>query len=49
MISKKTNYNKKIAPFKYDEENKEYIPANINVSIALRYLTALQTKVSDFI
>ena len=36
MISKKKNYNKKIAPFKYEEETREYIPANIVVSITLR-------------
>ena len=41
MISKKKNYNKKIAPFKYEEETKKYIPANIIVSITLRYLKLL--------
>jgi len=36
MISKKKNYNKKIAPFKYEADTKEYIPADIVVSITLR-------------
>ncbi|XP_023332381.1 uncharacterized protein LOC111704387 [Eurytemora carolleeae] len=42
MISKKKNYNKKIAPFKYEAETKEYIPADIVVSITLRDILRIE-------
>ena len=36
MIYMKDNYNKKIAPFIYDQENKKNIPVNVNISMAIR-------------
>lgn len=32
----KLNYNKKIPPFKFDRESKQNIPADVNVSVAIR-------------
>ena len=32
----KLNYNKKIPPFKFDRESKRNIPADVNVSVAIR-------------
>jgi len=36
MIYMKDNYNKKIAPFIYDQITKQNIPVNINISMAIR-------------
>ena len=42
MLVQKDNYNKKIAPFKFDKEQGGIVPVNVNVSIALRDILSIQ-------
>ena len=35
LLVMKNNYNKKIAPFRFDNENQSNIPAMINVSMSI--------------